>query len=489
MSRARLGFFYCFAVIFVVVAYFFFSTGGTFHFDGISNPWVPMHQLLADALMHGQTFFLRLPRPELLALPDPYDAFQSIPYKIHDASLYNGKYYSYFGPAPALLFYIPYKLLMGNFPTDWLVAPLFLAGAFAFQLALLLSLVKYYFQKTPLVLLTLLTAVLAFGGFGPYVLARSAFYEVSIASGQFFLWMAVFYFYRILKNPGFRWNNALALLVGCALVLSVASRPNLVFFVIFACAGLLWQRRSIGLQRVLVIVSCVGLGGLLLGIYNWVRFDSFLEFGTNYQLTVINPRQYARFSLARTIPNWIEGSYYYFFRGFQLHGAFPYLDPELGEADTYQQRLQYVREGTVGLLPVTPFLILSLVPLALVLRFKIFWKDREFLRNIFWICGMAFLMVVVPLLLSSAALQRYALDFSGGLILSSCIALLAVDSYLESGTERMRFWRKVWRYLTGVSILVSVLFHLLLGFKGPFDEFSSHNPQQFRSIVQLLPQF
>jgi hypothetical protein len=56
---------------------------------------------LAEAFLHGQVSLLVKPSPQLLALPDPYDPYANIRYKIHDLSLYEGNYYLPWGPVPA----------------------------------------------------------------------------------------------------------------------------------------------------------------------------------------------------------------------------------------------------------------------------------------------------------------------------------------------------------------------------------------------------
>ncbi len=61
------------------------------------------YDLLADAFLHGQTHLLIEPAPQLRALPDPYDASANQPWRLHDAILHGGKYYFYWGPAPALI--------------------------------------------------------------------------------------------------------------------------------------------------------------------------------------------------------------------------------------------------------------------------------------------------------------------------------------------------------------------------------------------------
>lgn len=76
---------------------------------------------LADALIHGHTSLdLEVP-PALAAMENPYDyearsklMSETGDYAMFDYAFYNGKYYCYFGVAPALLLYAPYQLFTGG---------------------------------------------------------------------------------------------------------------------------------------------------------------------------------------------------------------------------------------------------------------------------------------------------------------------------------------------------------------------------------------
>ena len=72
------------------------------------------YKLLVRGWRKGQLNIDKDPSPELLALKDPYDPEQNGPYKLGDISLYKGKYYTYFGAAPALTLMWPYAALTGR---------------------------------------------------------------------------------------------------------------------------------------------------------------------------------------------------------------------------------------------------------------------------------------------------------------------------------------------------------------------------------------
>ena len=76
-----------------------YSSAGHFPvFPHIQNDYVD----LGTAFLRGQLALLERPDPRLADLGDPYEFTQrkGIPYR-WDASYYGGKYYLYWGPAPA----------------------------------------------------------------------------------------------------------------------------------------------------------------------------------------------------------------------------------------------------------------------------------------------------------------------------------------------------------------------------------------------------
>src|SRR5206468_7160345 len=67
------------------------------------------YNVLADALRHGQLHLRIEPRPEMFELMEPYEPARNDPFRLHDASLYKGKYYLYFGVVPAFLLFVPWR--------------------------------------------------------------------------------------------------------------------------------------------------------------------------------------------------------------------------------------------------------------------------------------------------------------------------------------------------------------------------------------------
>jgi hypothetical protein len=86
---------------------------------------VTYYDELADAFRAGQTYLLRAPPEEMLALPDPWDPAANAPFRgdsqapgerfkgVHDLTLYHGKLYVQWGALPALAL-IPLRWIAGG---------------------------------------------------------------------------------------------------------------------------------------------------------------------------------------------------------------------------------------------------------------------------------------------------------------------------------------------------------------------------------------
>ena len=156
------------------------------------------YNLLIDGLLKGQLNLPVDPRPELLALSDPYDPLLNAPYRLHDASLYKGKYYIYFGPAPAITLFLPYFLIFHRHMPENFAVFIFSYGGFLWLMSLLIYLKNKYFQQIPEWKLLLGIATLAFASVIPYLLRRPGIWEVALASGFFYLSGSMYFFAELL---------------------------------------------------------------------------------------------------------------------------------------------------------------------------------------------------------------------------------------------------------------------------------------------------
>jgi hypothetical protein len=87
--------------------------------------------LLARGFLAGHLHLDGEPPAALLEAVNPYDpASRGDVEVLHDASLYRGKYYIYFGPVPVISLFLPFTVLTGrDLPLPY-AAWLFCSGAF-----------------------------------------------------------------------------------------------------------------------------------------------------------------------------------------------------------------------------------------------------------------------------------------------------------------------------------------------------------------------
>ena len=98
----RVGVFASLSILVVIIVYVWIISSGSW----TSSSTIDYAQL-ATAFQHGRLSLDSKPRPELLALPNPYNPSErhNIRYP-KDFSLYHGKFYLYFGPVPALFLWV-----------------------------------------------------------------------------------------------------------------------------------------------------------------------------------------------------------------------------------------------------------------------------------------------------------------------------------------------------------------------------------------------
>ncbi len=280
----------------VALTYFWFATAATLQVQ----PGGHFYELLGDAFLAGQLHLPVTPNPELLALPDPYDPGQNEPYRLQDASLYEGRYYLYWGPVPGLAHAL-WKGLTGQPASTMLLQVLLGVGGYLCFRLLARALRDLAFPCVPDWSVELVALCYALGGVGPYLQGRAIIHHEAFLWASLFLLAGFYWWVRgLAEERGSLRHLALAgLLFGGAF----GSRTTLVSYA--AAAGLVlavaidvrrslrpsatstWlrapsDRRALRQLIAFWVPSTAVLG--LLALYNQARFDSPFEFGQAYQL-------------------------------------------------------------------------------------------------------------------------------------------------------------------------------------------------------------
>ena len=252
-------------------------------------------QGLTDALISGRTYLDVELSGKLEQLNNPYDEternikglIRDEDY-IMDAAYYKGNYYLYFGVIPALLFFVPFKLLTGMYLSTEFVVFLFLAIYLVFLNLICIKNLKKLFPSLSFGIYVLSILIIDAGSMALSFVCRAKFYEMVYATGLAFSSIGLFLLTSYWWDQ--KWKMLKLFLGGLFLALAVGCRPTMVFysFLLIPCIIVKLKEKGIkkNLKSFLVLAFpyvCVAAG---LMWYNYVRFDNVFDFGQNYQLTV-----------------------------------------------------------------------------------------------------------------------------------------------------------------------------------------------------------
>ena len=276
------------------------------------------YNYLARAFAAGRLYLPVDVNPLLLAQPNPYDPSVPDEIKMHDLSLYKGRYFLYHGPAPALLAFLPYKLLWKRDLPESIAVFLFVSLGF---LANAIALAKLNAKAGPLLYLALGLANCI-----PFLLHRIVVYEVAIACGYACLSAAfALYFYNR------------HLLAGLCFGLAFLSRPHLALALLFVSPRC-WPSAAIAILASLT--------------YNYLRFDSPFEFGLHYLITGAY-QQSPHFAVVNLLPS----LYLFLFQPPVWVAHFPWI--EIKRLPRIALPPAFFYENMMGALWLSPFLLVA----------------------------------------------------------------------------------------------------------------------------------
>jgi hypothetical protein len=237
------------------------------------------YNYLADALLHGQLYLRNMPVRRL------------------DLSLYQGRYYLYWGPLPAVLL-MPLIALFGVHFSDIFFTLLIGAG----DVALLALLLRRACRAGVISLVPIQRGLLVlFFALGTVHIMLAPFGRIWFTSQLIAFACVALAYLAVLTQRGW---PAFAL-AGLALAGALLTRNNLVLAGIWPACYLIYQHWPARWLR-LISYAIVGalpivVGVVLLGLYNWLRFGSIFDNGIAHHLMelslVSDYRQYGAFSL------------------------------------------------------------------------------------------------------------------------------------------------------------------------------------------------
>jgi hypothetical protein len=386
-----------------------------------------------DALLKGQAYLLDEPSQELKDLTDPYDygVRKQISNFKWDTVLYNGKYYVYFGILPALVFFVPIRILGFNLSTSVLTAILTILSIIVTTKFFIVIIQKWY-KNIAFKYVVLLLLFFLFNNRILWVISRPQFYEMIVMSAYFFVMLGM---YMIIKSDllidykNVNWKFLffgclfLALAVSCrplALIVSILILPDLIKLLKYSIKEFKQNKKIITNFILFVFLPYVTIG-LLLAIYNYVRFDNIFEFGDSYQLTVTNIK-----NMKNSFTRILLGLRKFLFDMPIITDQFPFI-----LSNTYRpeyQGIYYIDKtgGGIFTIGILPFVIFLLPFIQKDMR-KEYNKIRLFIYNMLLIA----MFMILTFLSKYGVSGRYMLDICWLFNLSSVLIILFIYSKIK----------------------------------------------------------
>lgn len=437
-----------------------------------------IHNVLADSILHGKTYFTDLNHSEelLKTMKNPYDHnLREKIFKEHnrtylwDCAYYKGKYYSYFGVVPVVLFYLPYKVVTNSsLQTGFLCYVLSMLTAIMLIL-LLYQIVQKFFKKCSLGLFGLLGLVLIYCTGILYVLKMPTLYAVPIISGLFFTFLGL---YLLISCLGAKSKKIKIFFGGFSLALVAGCRPQLLLGSFFLIPiFFLYLREKPDKKEIIgnVIILCIPyvLVAACLMYYNYIRFSSVFDFGANYNLTT-NDMTGRGFHFDR-IP---LGLCFYLLNPVHIKNVFPYII-DTGLFTNYL--------GITIYEPMYGGVFFSVLFTSLNL-FLFSFKDKinnTLLFRVCLFCIISAVTIVVADTQMAGILARYITDFSWLLVFSSTLIVLAL---YENRKIKKEFLLK----LVFMFITVSLVYQFFYYFVSTNDVFRSTNLRIWSEFYYLI---
>ncbi|TFH46784.1 MAG: hypothetical protein E4H01_09375 [Lysobacterales bacterium] len=498
-----------FTVVVIGITYVGLKSGWRFTQRPATNGYYGM---LGEAFTQGKTYLPIDPDPGLANLRNPYSPAARSGLNVYDGNLtyYQGKYYIYWGPAPALILAI-LKILGAPPFGDDVVSFIAVSVISLVSSLIIFRLKSIYFKGLPLWLMVAGLVVVA--TIHPMLWSQNSagILSAAIASGQAFLLGGVYFMINALTKANARTTNCAA--AGALWALAMASRLTIVTSVIVLLMGvtiILFRRirqthtYKIEVVNMLSLLAAFGLILGLLGWYNQIRFGSPFETGFRYTLAAedknVQLASGTLFSVRYLVPNTLN----YLFAPIRLIPKFPYLRavysagyapfnallPRLGvPAD-------YTVEDANGLVFAAPALLFALIfarkwlydeitrvsgndsPVIKATDRAI--TDQGPLGSLLLFSGLA---GALPVFLIFHSTTRYEMDF---------VPLLAIVAVLGMWRlyEDTRPYPIQSRLATGAILLFVIagtLVSLLLAVSGAGSNFDDLNPSLFSFLVNFFP--
>lgn len=440
------------------------------------------YQNLAMSFKAGSVSILEEPCETLLAMENPYDTSERFAQLeknggsiLWDHAFYNGKYYVYFGVVPVILFYFPHYLIWGEHLTNHVVILMCIIVILIGMLLVLDEIIKRWYRKCSIGTWFLLIELLVTGSEIIYMSKRPDTYSVPIALSLAFGLLGLWCFFKATNQEElslkylFCGSLLTALIAGC--------RPQLFLFILLDiilvrkyCFSLTYfktKKGKLAWLSALVPIICVASA---LMYYNFIRFDSPFDFGSNYNLTM-NDMRYRGWIWDR-MPLAILA---YFFQPIAVNLVFPFIKGFYFETNYMGVTIQETTFG--GIFAVMPFVLISLV--AIVKKKKLS-KYKTPMLMIYTALLSALIIAVVDAQMAGI-LKRYFGDFSIFMLIAGVLTTCIV-------MNKWRNSRSINKSFNGIllaCLLFKIIFESLNFFSDVGQAISDMRPELFAHYKYL----
>lgn len=502
VARTRIVF--VFIILFTFLTILFYATAGTF--TQFFSYFHSYYDRLANAFLQGEVALLEQPDASLIALVDPYqfENRTNVDY-IWDVSYYQGKFYLYWGPVPALLM-AAIKLINQSRIEDQAIVVVGLIGVAAWITFMGYQFTRKFYPSSNKLICFVFGCACALNIYLLGYLGRPGIYEAAIIAGQFFFLCGIA---ALLWTESGK-HGVGYLIAGLCFGLAVGSRATIIIGVAWIILMVLirsFQKVGKSLRQKIIHAGLFLLPMLILGSgllwYNAARFGNIFENGFRYQLSSSRKSTdtSSTFSTTYIIPN----LYGYLVRAPERTGAFPYIRiPPVTESNwpwyiRLPENYTY-HEAQAGLLAVFP--LVFLVPLEVMRCASLFGsmlrgksaRGRPFLResllhlmtndaNWWFVLLSGFVLGQMSAIFTYYfSSLRFHVDYLPALALLCWLCYGRIDQSLMVHPR--------WRFVFTLTVLVLALYSLYVGFMGTFTVgdglFMKHNPMLFEQIKNVF---
>ena len=424
------------------------------------------NKYFVEAILHKRVVLDLEPSEELKNMENPYDyktrEADDIDYYF-DTAYYNGKYYNFYGAVPAVLLFIPYTVITGNYLNTIFATWFFMILAVIVSTLLVIEIYKKWFKNVDFKMLFIAIVSMLMTGLYAWNSWRIYLYELMAVSGYFFIMLGML---MILKAHNHKDNNSKKLkylFLSCfSMALSVGCRANLVFASILLIPFFVDMFHKEKAKNIIQMIIVIGIAYSLVAIpqmiLNYARFDSIFEFGAKYQLTIADVTDLS--DRYKDIP---RAMYEYYLKPFSFKANFPFLTTNLDKTGyTSNFAKGYMLAGIF-------FMNINMFVLFTEIKYFKLIKDK-LLKSIFITLQITGVLLSLVIVYYGGCIQRYVIDFYWMFAIASMILWFSI---YESSTKHKKGIFNTFVILTMISFALMTFGENFTGEFGYFEEYRS----------------